>query len=57
MTCFSGTTCVTFNPPSKIFIAFPVINVKNRPLITYYQFNLAAIFLVYVWLVAWLVEF
>ena len=29
--CFSGTARVTFNPPaSKIFIAFQLINVKNR---------------------------
>ena len=31
MICFSGTARVTFNPPaSKIFIAFQLINVKNR---------------------------
>ena len=52
MICFSGTARVTFNPPaSKIFIAFQLINVKNRHQITNYQFNLAAICLVYGWLV------
>ena len=42
--CFTGTACVTFSPPvSKIFIDFPVPNVKNLSLIMNYQFNLAAI--------------
>ena len=41
-----------FQPPaSKIFITFQLINVKNRRHIVNYQFNLAAIWLVYGWLV------
>ena len=40
-----------FHPPaSKIFIAFQLINVENRRHIMNYQFNLAAICLVYGWL-------
>ena len=35
----------------KNFIAFQLINVKNRRHIANYNFNLAAICLVYVWLV------
>ena len=47
-----------FQPPaSKIFIAFQLINVKNCHQITNYQFNLAAICLLLVNLVGWLVEF
>ena len=38
-------------PASKIFIAFQLINVKNRRHIVNYQFSLAAICLVYGWLV------
>ena len=38
-------------PPSKIFIAFPVSNVKNFSHIANYRFNVVAIFLVYAWLV------
>ena len=42
-----------FQPPaSKFFIAFQLINVKNHQHIMNYQFNLAAIYLV--WLVGWL---
>ena len=39
-------------PASKLFIAFPLINVKNHQHIVNYQFNLIAICLV--WLVDWL---
>ena len=39
------------------FIAFPLINVKNHPHIAYYQFNLAAISLVYYYVCGWLVKF
>ena len=42
--CFSGTSCVTFNPPaSKIFIAFPVFTLKNRLYIANCQFRSAVI--------------
>ena len=49
--CFSGTARVTFNPLHQKFFAFQLINVKNRRHIVNYQFNLAAICLVFGWLV------
>ena len=40
---FPGTACVTFKPPSKIFIAFPVFTFKYHLYIVNCQFKLAVI--------------
>ena len=41
-TCFSGTTCITFNSNIKHLIAFPVFTLKTVHIMIY-QFNLVAI--------------
>ena len=38
--CLSGTARVTFNPESKMFIAFPVVTLKNLELSIYYGHHL-----------------
>ena len=53
--CFSGTAHIAFNPPHKIFIAFPVSASKNNLYIISCQFNLGTTcchFWVFYWLVS-----